>query len=310
MTDKPSGNVQQDELLNELPTLGSLTLDDFDDISEEPQPEEDYKLSLLQNALDSLDEGLAQYKAFLQCGKVRASKFSVLHFAHYLELLLKHCVAEMDPDAIWVDDSKTIGVYAALRYLVEAGIEVPSSFKADLEWFKALRNDVEHYEFSLNATQLRQTVARLLYDAEVIRRACSVEIEFLGVIDEGNIELFAELSKEYEARLKVSYARVKEAERKAYAGVRPKFMEQVEFHIGECDHCGHETFVTNHDSPTGYQCEFCGEQHSDSMPMDCTLCGMPWTRGDLTYFEDWTGEGHRAYACPRCLHNPAYVKDD
>jgi len=309
MENSSNESIESKNSDDETPAFESLTLKDFDEVTELPVTEQKYALNLMQNALDSLNEGLTQYKAFAQ-GRLRASKFAVLHFSHYLELLLKHCVAELDEDAIWVSDTKTIGAYEALRYLIEDGVAIPSTFKSDFEWFKKLRNNVEHFEFTLEASELRQTIARLLYDADVIRNACSVRIDFPTALENDNVELFAELSNEYAARLKVAYQKVKEAKAQAFRGVRPKFMDQVEFHIVECNDCGQETFITNPSSPTGFQCEFCGAQHSDAMPMDCTLCGMPWTREDLTFVESWTDDGHSEYACPRCLHHPDYVKDD
>jgi hypothetical protein len=52
-----------------------------------------HKLDIKGNALDSLNEGLRRF-AEAREGDVRAYKFAVLHVSHFLELLLKHAVAE------------------------------------------------------------------------------------------------------------------------------------------------------------------------------------------------------------------------
>jgi len=290
------------------PSASLLAFEDLSDCAAE-QLEVSLTLNLLQNSLDSLNEGLTQYRAF-SGGRLRASKFAVLHFSHYLELLLKHCVAELDEDAIWTSATKTIGAHESLEFLKNQGVDIPETFETEFRWFKKLRNNVEHFEFTLNGDQVRQSVGRLLHDADLIRNACRVPIDFPAALEGSNIEVFAELSKEYAARLQVALQKVHEAERTAYRGVRPKFQDMVNFYVGDCDNCGQKTFITSVSSPTGFQCEFCGEQHADGMPMDCSLCGMPWTRGDLTFYKDWTGEGESAYACPRCLHHPDYVTND
>lgn len=287
-----------------------LTGDAVDAALRPGSAKESYALTLLENGLDSLDEGLSQYRR-VQDGRLKSAKFAVLAISHYLELLLKHCVHQLDEEAIWESAGKTIGIHRALSLLVnEGGVELPASFQADLKWFKELRNDVEHYQFELDAQQVRDVIARLLYDVDLVLQACHVQIDFVTMLDKENIVLFAELSKEYEARLAVAHQRVEDASKEAYYGVRPKFQDQVQFYVVNCDACGHETFRTNHDSPTGFQCEFCGEQRTDEMPANCTMCDQPWTLGELKYVEDWDGNGHSESICPRCLHHPDYVKDD
>lgn len=287
-----------------------LTGDDVDAALQPENAKESYALTLLENGVDSLDEGLSQYRR-VQDGRLKSAKFAVLAISHYLELLLNHCVHQLDEEAIWESAGKTINIHKALNFLVnEGGVELPASFQADLRWFKELRNDVEHYQFELDAHQVRDVIARLLYDVDLVLQACGVQVDFVTMLDERNIALFAELSKEYEARLVAANQRVQMAREEAYSGVRPKFQDQVQFDVVNCDACGHETFRTNHESPTGFRCEFCGEQSTDEMPANCTMCDQPWTLGDLKFIEDWDGNGHSESICPRCLRHPDYVKDD
>jgi hypothetical protein len=61
-----------------------------------------YELDLLGNAIDSLNEALAKYQQ-AQDGEHLAYKFAILHFAHFAELLFKHCVAQAHPLLIYRD---------------------------------------------------------------------------------------------------------------------------------------------------------------------------------------------------------------
>lgn len=286
--------------------LKDLTLEDFPAIEQATAAtSQTYSLDLLQNALDSLDEGLTQLRA-ADAGRVRASKFAILHVSHYLELLLKHCVAtSIDESAIWETDErrKTISAFTALKRLVAGGIKIPSSFKKDLDWFRDMRNDVEHYAFSLDGRKTRDTIERLLYDANLIVIACSISVDFVSALNSENVPTFAALSEEYEARLKVALAAVEEAEQQA------DWRSGKTVDVLECDSCGQNTFIPNDASPTGYRCLFCGEEHADNMEVHCDTCGVNWANWQMRTIEDFDGEGHSQTMCPRCLRDPEYVGD-
>lgn len=68
-----------------------------------------------------------------------------------------------------------MNIHKALSFLVdEGGVELLVSFQADLRWFKNLRNDVEHFQFELDAPQVRGVIARLLYDADLVLHSESI----------------------------------------------------------------------------------------------------------------------------------------
>lgn len=283
-------------------SLESLTLDDIQTLDEAAAPAAPYTLNLLENALDSLNEGLTQFRAF-EAGRVRASKFAVLHFSHYLELLLKHCVATFDEEEIWIRPGFSKEAIACIETLVDKfGVKIRASFKTDLQWFKKLRNNVEHYEFALDVEEVRGAIARLLYDATIVVEACHVEVDFVGGIDIENVDLFATLSQEYAARLKVAQDKVAEAER------RTDWRSGQVFEAFECVSCLNDTLISDSSSSTGYRCQFCGGTAGEDMEVHCSLCGVLSPRWNLREFEDWDGHGSHVLACPRCRGD--YLRDD
>ena len=177
-----------------------------------------------------------------------------------------------------------------------------------MKWLKELRNDIEHYKFSMNVTQVQETIGRLM-QAIVNFNNLHSELNLHEHIDDEPCRLFKELGFTYEEQLKEALQKVEDARENAYQGVRPKEMEHVNFNVYICDDCGHETMVTNEDSDTGYRCTFCGEEDSESIEVPCDHCGMPWPKFNMTY-DDYYGKGHLIYTCPYCNRDPEYVKDN
>ncbi|HGE6737092.1 TPA: hypothetical protein ACGCBI_000515 [Serratia marcescens] len=55
----------------------------------------EYELDIKENAMDSLKEALAKYELGDQ-GEFRQYKFAILHFSHFLELILKLYISSVD----------------------------------------------------------------------------------------------------------------------------------------------------------------------------------------------------------------------
>lgn len=55
----------------------------------------EYELDIKENAMDSLNEALAKYELGEQ-GELRQYKFAILHFSHFLELILKLYISSVD----------------------------------------------------------------------------------------------------------------------------------------------------------------------------------------------------------------------
>jgi hypothetical protein len=170
-----------------------------------------HKLDLRGNALDSLNEGLRKYVEGRE-GEVGSFKFAVLHFSHFMELLLKSAVAKEHRLLVyrkpWASDPKrslTISMLEALTILRNAGHSMAESLVTDLEWLKGVRNNIEHYEFDLDVPRVRATLGR------VIRAA----VDFTGALNltalEEDIavdcrEVFGQLLDEYKEQLAIARA--------------------------------------------------------------------------------------------------------
>lgn len=85
----------------------------------------------------------------------------------------------------------------------------------------------------------------------------------------------------------------------------------VEHHteVLSCPECGLDTMIPTELSSTGYKCTFCGNEESDEIEVECSMCGSMWPESDIISV-DWTDEGHIEKVCPYCRRDPDYVGDD
>ena len=98
--------------------------------------------------------------------------------------------------------------------------------------------------------------------------------------------------EEGNVKLKVALKIVNDAYDLAYAGCRPKEYIHVDFEILTCPECGYETMIPDDTSDTDYKCQYCGNEESDDIPIECDVCGVRIPKGDMEYEE---GIG---YVCP------------
>jgi len=275
----------------------------------------DFQFTLLENATDSFNEALVQYQR-AKDEDPAAYKHCISYLSHFFELILKYYVTQSHPLLLFKnpfakkidENSYTIGLNEAINFLMNEGREFPKEFLDDLEWLKKLRNNIEHHKFSMNVEEAKETVGRLVHAFNIFD-AKNEKLELEKFISEENTELFEELAKTYEFRLREALAKVEAAEEKACAGYRPKEYELVNFAVYSCDNCGHETVIPDEESSSGYKCTFCGEEECDYAEYPCEMCGLNWPKYDLSYL-DWADTGQFASYCPVCLRHPDYVKDD
>jgi len=275
----------------------------------------DIERSLLENAIDSLNEALNKYTQGKN-GDTKAYKFCIQHLSHFLELILKYYVTRSHPLLIYKNpyaknidaESQTIGLYEAVNFLKNEGREVSERFEEDLKWLKKLRNNIEHHKFFMNVEEVEETIGRLI-SAVVEFDEAHESIDLSAYIDAAQYEVFRSLAYTYEQRLAKAMEAVEAAEAKAHEGYRPKEYMLVNFRAYHCYECDHDTIVPNEDSPTGYRCTFCGAEDSEDIEVDCGICGDAWSK-DMMEYSDWTDNGHYIYVCPRCRHDPQFVNDD
>lgn len=266
------------------------------------------ELDLLENAIDSLNEALAKYQQGLD-GNDKAFKFCVQHLSHFLELVLKYYVTQSHPLLIYKNpfakeitaESQTIGLFEAINFLKNEGHEIPEKFEADLRWLKKLRNNIEHYKFSMKPEEVQDTVGRLM-SAVVSFDQLRTGVNLASHISEAQYDLFHDLANTYEGRLKKAEKAVEDYT----SGCDPSDDDCNVYHCYECDH---DTMIPCEESETGYKCVFCENEESDDIEVRCAMCDLKWPMG-LMKLLDWADTGKFEYYCPYCLHDPEYRKDD
>lgn len=271
-----------------------------------------HQLDLLDNALDSLAEALAKFEEG-DDGNAKAYKFSVLHMAHFIELVFKYHIAQKHPLLIFkepfsqkLDKNKTITLWEAINFINnEAAGAVSAALRADLEWLKRLRNEIEHHKFAMDVPTVRITIGRLFRSVlEFLEEHSDVEVE--SHIPAHTMETFKVLSDEYEFRKRDAIREAEEVEKQnsphyssGEDGPNPRF---------DCPNCGNPTLVINEKSDTGYRCTFCENEESDELPAYCDICGAETTVGDLAYWE--IDDGKKEARCYYCSGKYHAEKDD
>lgn len=267
----------------------------------------DVKLDLLENAIDSLNEALSKYQEG-KAGNEKAFKFCVQHLSHFLELILKYYVAKSHPLLIYKNpyakninqESQTIGLFEAINFLKNEGLEITDKFEQDLTWLKKLRNNIEHHKFEMDAAEVEETVGRLM-SAVVTFDETHENINLSDYIKTEQYDLFHKLANTYEGQLK----KAKDIVKQAIVG-RGKENPVEIYHCYECDH---DTMIPAEDSETGYKCAFCGNEESEDIEVKCGMCGQLWHKWQMREL-DWTDDGNYDFYCPRCLHDPEYVNNN
>lgn len=268
----------------------------------------DVKLDLLENAIDSLNEALSKYQEG-SAGNEKAYKFCVQHLSHFLELILKYYVTKSHPLLIYKNpfakihnhESQTIGLFEAINFLNNEGLDISDKFEKDLTWLKKLRNNIEHHKFEMDAKEVEETIGRLI-SAFVEFDEMHENIGLSDYIPEAQYDLFHALANTYEGRLKKANEAVKEF----IASIDPKESNANIYHCHECDH---ETMIPDSDSESGYKCAFCGNEESEDIEVECGMCGASWHKWQMRML-DWTDQGHYDFYCPYCLHDPEYRNSD
>jgi DNA repair exonuclease SbcCD ATPase subunit len=240
---------------------------------------------LRANALDSFNEALAKYKAALE-GDLKAYKFAILHFSHFLELLFKYYVSLAHPLLIYknpfskaIHKEQTIGLWEATQFLKNEGKELDSEFVSDLEWIKKLRNDIEHHKFEMDVASVRRTLGRLTQAMNAFNDEIA-DFEVEDFIEPANLTLFEELADEYQAQLK--NAQLEAAEESDDGEAHP------------CYACGHRDTVVRTDGK--FTCKYCKEVDEE---VTCCICGIDTRQSEAVVWNSDEAD-HIDYACDAC----------
>lgn len=265
-----------------------------------------HELDLLENALDSLGEALSKFEEGDE-GDPKAYKFAVLHMAHFIELIFKHHIASKHPLLIFkdpfskkLDTNKTIGLWECVNFINNEDPDTVSpELRSDLEWIKRLRNEIEHHKFTMDVSQVRNTIGRLFRSVmEFLEDYSDIDIE--AQIPSHTKETFKVLSDEYEFSIRSAIREADAVEKENPIDYSDPDVDPVRL---ECPECGHHTLVLNNESVTGYRCTFCDNEESDDLPGTCDICGLHTTQGELDYWPlDDGGSEARCYYCSGRYH--------
>ena len=231
-----------------------------------------HELDLLENAIDSLKEALSKYEDGSEYN-ISAYKFSILHFAHFFELLFKYYVTESHPLLIYrnpfskkIEKESTIGLWEAIQFLRNEGKEIDKDFNNDLEWIKKLRNQIEHFKFEMDVIEVRRTLGRLIRATNEFNDEYELII-ISSYLNGNHLEIFNELDDEYKSNL--ATARV---------SARAK-SDDGEGH--DCNYCGE--FGTASLSDSSYSCQLCG--YSEDI-ITCCQCGSEFREEEMRVWND------------------------
>lgn len=234
-----------------------------------------HELDLLPNALDSFNEALSKYRA-AEAGDPRSYKFAILHFAHFLELLFKHYVTQAHPLLIYknpfaanLEKQQTIGLWEAVQFLRNEGHKIEPSFKKDLEWIKDLRNNIEHYKFTMDLSEVRATLGRLTQALLEFNDYVS-DFDVAEHISPANLDLFKTLSDAYKAKVAAARKRAEEESDNNEAVL--------------CHNCFNGTAALIGREYKCFLCEF-----SDPI-QDCCVCGTQERRSEMSLWNEDYGD--------------------
>ncbi|CNE95609.1 alpha-helical pore-forming toxin family protein [Yersinia enterocolitica] len=291
-----------------------------------------YKMDILNNAIDSLNESLDKYDQG-QAGNIRQHKFALLHFCHFMELALKYYLTTKNENLIYkkvyiyiknkaksekislsdaydklededfdfnellVGDSNpfTITADQALAFIKSDDAGIDDELISEISAMKQLRNNIEHCRFEMDTKDVRLALGRLT-------RGFDQFYEYVGFgelqhsVNKAQLGIFQTLANEYDHNLSEAKADAQEAHRDAFRGVRLKHYEFVNFTTYDCHECNQTNLmIPNEESPSGYRCTHCGNEESDDIEVECEICGGIWPNGDMCSWEDTYD-----YTCPDC----------
>lgn len=179
---------------------------------------------------------------------------------------------------------------------------IDQSFIDDINWMKSLRNSIAHFEVEFSIKEARLCIGRLVRGLYTLTECFSL-FDLEDEIGANQAHIFKLLADEYESALMEAHISVAEESYLAFSGIRPKHRMFVEWNVYTCPECGNETMIPNKQSSTGYRCtfEYCSNEESDDIEVDCDACGAPWPNGQMTRLDDYC-----SMICPRCVNPEAW----
>lgn len=240
------------------------------------------KLNLIENARDSLEHAIDH---MVGRGDIQAGDYKriILDLSHVAELLFKERLRAIHPALVLSNVDKypntnahTVSAEVALARLQKiGGVEFKQGDASALKTIRSKRNEIEHYEFTINDKEARIVIGDVL--CFLFRFSC----DELG-LDWANERLnnpkwtrLIEYTEFYEAQL----AHISET------------IDESEIYVIDCPTCCNETFDVESEV-----CLLCG--HSEEV-LECNLCKANYLHSTVEY-ED-------AGLCQECEYKDGYA---
>ncbi|MBA4391322.1 MAG: hypothetical protein C0399_10345 [Syntrophus sp. (in: bacteria)] len=244
----------------------------------------DYRLELFQNAIDSLDESVEYYKISIE--DESKYKFCIILLFHFMELILKHLVELQNPLLCYqkpfsknIIKEKTITWGQAVQVLLNCNIIIDDGTRKHLKNLANLRNDIIHYKFQYNTSEIRNLLINIFSDMREIYEKVTDKDFYIDTEDTTKI-LLDEIEGGYLKDLHLAQAEAKEVAdgHEVYA----------------CNICGEDQTVNINAGE--YYCHFCGDTDSDK---ECVRCGQELRETELIKFGE-TNDGDSIFICENC----------
>lgn len=126
------------------------------------------------------------------------------------------------------------------------------SFFNDMEWLKKLRNDIEHYKFTMDVAEVRRTIGRLTQSV-IDFNDTHTEIDIYDHIDADTFKIFEELADEHKAALANAQREAKE--------------ESPDGEVYNCNICWSKETAIKEDGT--YKCKLCLDEDDET---ECCIC--------------------------------------
>lgn len=254
---------------------------------------------LLKQYLISVDPLLVYTKCFREIQKkAKTDKVNLRSAFHTLKAsgfdfkaLVK---GDTNPHTVTVDDA--LG-FARLEMCAISGIElVGNDFADDISWLKQLRNNIEHFEFTLTAQEVRLCIGRIVRAAIDFCDTFSL-MNLADEVGKERFQTFEVLADEYKHHREEARIEIQRKEVDTFRGFRPKEWQFIEWNVYQCDSCGEHTMVPDEDSATGSKCKMplCGNEDSDEIEVLCDVCGVPCANGEMQFWDEELSK-----VCPHC----------
>lgn len=240
------------------------------------------KFTLVENALDSLEHAISHLNAMSEVPAVGTFKRVILDLSHVAELLFKERLRQIHPAFVLSDVDKypsatahTVTSADALRRLQRIGeVEFDESDQSALKTIREKRNEIEHYEFSIDEAEANVVIGSVL---AFIFRFATDEVGLNWSERRINDPTWTRLNK-YAEFYEIEKVRVSSA--LAEGGIPTM----------ECPMCSNETFDMEAEV-----CVLCG--HREPI-LQCRSCTADYLQSNVGY-ED-------AGVCPECEWKDGY----